>query len=392
MNSILSWRLGLRALILLALLLFVVFWWAPKGKAELRVSSEHYMIELEILAEGLQHPWSMVFLSDDEMLVTERTGQLRRILKGRLLEEPVAGVPEVAVVGQGGLLEVLAHPDFAENAWLYLSFAEETQEGLTTSVVRGRYASGVLSDLEPIFSARPASAGGRHFAGRMVFDHQGYLYIAIGDRGEMQRAQIGQDHAGKVVRLFEDGRIPPDNPFLGNAEFDDAIFTWGHRNPQGMLVHPETGEVWLSEHGPRGGDEINRLLAGANYGWPKVTHGIDYTGLPISQFTQLPGMQNPEWHWTPSIAPSGLIFYDQAEFPLWQGQFLSGALRERLISRLSVKASADEEGSLQEEERLLQGFAQRIRDLRLGRDGHIWLLTDEDPGQVVRLRRVEALE
>lgn len=356
--------------------------------AGLQFQTEHYRVGIEVIVEGLSHPWSIAFLPEDEQLVTERDGRLRLIQQGRLHPNPVAGVPQVAAVGQGGLLDVVLHPEFEQNRWVYLSYSDQTDEGLTTRVMRARYQDHALQDAEMLFEALPRASGGRHFGGRMVFDPAGYLYLSVGDRGEMEKAQQGLDHAGSIIRLHDDGRIPEDNPFTGDSSVLDEIYTLGNRNPQGMALHPQTGEVWSNEHGPRGGDEINRIQAGLNYGWPKVTQGVNYSGTRITEHTDLPGMEHPLLDWTPSIAPSGMMFYTGDEFPGWHGQILNGALRDRLISRVSITGQADAY-QLQEEERMLQGFAQRIRDIRQSPEGEIWLLTDQNPGQVVRLRRID---
>lgn len=352
------------------------------------IDTQHYSLALETVAGNLEHPWSIAFLPGGEMLVTERPGRLRRILEGELLADPVAGLPQIAASGQGGLLDLALHPEFADNRLLYFSYSDQTSDGMTTRVARARYEAGQLHDLESVFEALPRSSGGRHFAGRLVFDPKGYLYISVGDRGEMARAQDPADHAGSIIRLNDDGTIPGDNPFVDQSEVRDEIFTWGNRNPQGLTIHPQTGEVWSNEHGPRGGDEINLIRSGLNYGWPEVTHGVNYSGFSITPHTELPGMESPLLHWTPSIAPSGITFYTGSDFPLWQGQIFSGALRDRLISRVSVTET--EEGyQLHEEERFLQEFGQRIRDIRQGPDGYLWLLTDENPGQVVRILPAE---
>ncbi|WP_409522445.1 PQQ-dependent sugar dehydrogenase [Nitrincola sp. MINF-07-Sa-05] len=354
-------------------------------KKTVRIDTQHYSLSLEIVADNLAHPWSIAFLPDGEVLVTERPGRLRRLVDDELLSEPVTGLPDVTASGQGGLLDLALHPEFADNRLLYFSYSDQTSAGMTTRVARARYESGQLQEVEPIFEALPRSSGGRHFAGRMVFDPDGYLYISVGDRGEMERAQNPSDHAGSIIRLNDDGSVPENNPFVDQSQVRDEIFTWGNRNPQGLTVHPQTGEVWSNEHGPRGGDEINLIRSGLNYGWPEVTHGINYTGFSITPHTELPGMESPLLHWTPSIAPSGIVFYTGSDFPLWQGQIFSGALRDKLISRVSVKET-DEGYLLQEEERFLQEFGQRIRDIRQGPDGYLWLLTDENPGQIVRIK------
>lgn len=354
-------------------------------QAGMQFQTEAHKVRIEVVAEGLSHPWSIAFLPSGDQLVTERDGRLRLIQQDLLHPDPIAGVPEVAATGQGGLLDVLLHPDYANNQLIYLSYSDATAQGLTTRVVRARLQDHALHNVEKIFEALPRSSGGRHFGGRMVFDQAGFLYLSVGDRGDMERAQRRGDHAGSIIRLHDDGSVPADNPFVEDANVLDEIFTLGNRNPQGITLHPQTGEVWSSEHGPRGGDEINLIKAGLNYGWPEVTHGVNYSGTQITQHAELSGMESPLLHWTPSIAPSGITFYTGDEFPAWQGQILNGALKDRLISRVSVTY---DQGvyRLQEEERFLQGFGQRIRDIRQSPDGLLWLLTDENRGQVVRLR------
>ena len=350
--------------------------------------SQHYGVAIDVVATGLSHPWSITFLPSGDQLVTERSGRLRLIQQGRLHPEPIGGVPHVAAIGQGGLLDVVLHPDFENNAWVYLAYSDETAQGLTTNVMRGQLQGHQLVNQQAIFEALPRSSGGRHFGGRMVFDAQGYLYLAVGDRGEMQRAQDGLDHAGSIIRLNDDGSIPANNPFVKNNQVNDEIYTLGNRNPQALTLHPETGEVWSTEHGPRGGDEINVIQAGLNYGWPDVTYGINYSGTRITNVTERSDMESPLLHWTPSIAPSGMVFYTGDEFPSWTGNLLNGALKDRLISRVVV-TEADDGYVVEEQERFLQGFGQRIRDIRQSPDGEIWLLTDHAQGQVIRLRRVD---
>lgn len=356
--------------------------------ASQQLSTQHYPVSIDVVATGLSHPWSIAFMPNGDQLVTERSGRLRLIQQDRLHPEPIGGVPQVAAVGQGGLLDVVLHPDFENNAWVYLAYSDETPQGLTTRVMRGQLQGHQLVDQQAIFEALPRSSGGRHFGGRMVFDAQGHLYISVGDRGEMERAQNGLDHAGTIIRLNDDGSIPADNPFVGNNQVNDEIYTLGNRNPQALTLHPETGQVWSTEHGPRGGDEINLIQAGLNFGWPEVTHGINYSGTRITHMTERDGVASPLLHWTPSIAPSGMVFYTGDEFPSWQGQILNGALKDRLISRVSVTKTS-EGYQLEEQERFLQGFGQRIRDIRQSPEGEVWLLTDHAQGQVIRLKRAD---
>lgn len=295
------------------------------------------------------------------------------------------GLPQIRATGQGGLLDLLPHPDFATNRLLYFSYSANFGGGVTTHVARGQLQDGALKDVEVLFRAEPASSGRVHFGSRLSFDKEGYLYISVGERGQMQRAQKLDDHAGKIIRIHDDGRIPEDNPFVGRNDARPEIFSFGHRNPQGMAVHPQTGEIWAHEHGPRGGDEINLIRPGANYGWPVVTLGIDYTGFTIGEGLQhMPGMDDPLHHWTPSIAPSGMAFYTGESFSRWQGDLFVGALAHRHLARLKLAGLV-----VVEEERLLEDLGKRIRDVRVGPDGNIWLLTDHDPGQLLRLEPVD---
>jgi aldose sugar dehydrogenase len=343
--------------------------------------SEHHRYRVVTVADGLVHPWGMAFLPGGDVLITERPGRLRILRDGRLLAEPVRGVPEVRAVGQGGLLDVALHPEFETNRLVYLSYAAAHGSGVTTHVARARFEEDRLRDLEVVFRAEPAARGGRHFGSRLAFDRDGYLFVTVGDRGDMPRAQRLDDHAGSTIRLHDDGRIPEDNPFVGRRDARPEIYTYGNRNAQGMTIHPETGAVWQNEHGPRGGDEINVIRAGINYGWPVITHGIDYSGVPIGRgITHQEGMEQPLHHWTPSIAPSGMAFYTGDAFPGWRGSLFVGALARRHLARLELDGER-----VAHEEQLLLDLGRRIRDVRDGPDGHLWLLTDHDPGQLLRL-------
>ncbi len=363
--------------------LMVILAAAPASARELE-SKEHSM-RLTLVANGLENPWALAFLPGGDMLVSERPGRLRIIRGGSLLPGPVPGLPQIRARGQGGLLDLMPHPDFAANRLLYFSYAANFGDGVTTHVARGRFEDDKLTDVEVLFRAEPASSGRVHFGSRLAFDGQGFLYISVGDRGEMERAQKLDDHAGKLIRLHDDGRVPEDNPFVGQPGAWNEIFSYGHRNPQGMTVHPQSGEVWTHEHGPRGGDEINILRPGANYGWPVVTLGIDYTGFTIGEgLKHMPGMDDPLHSWTPSIAPSGMAFYTGDAFERWKGDLFVGALARRHLARLKLSGDV-----VVEEERLLENLGLRIRDVRVGPEGHIWLLTDHDPGQLLRLEPVD---
>ncbi len=337
--------------------------------------------QVVVVADGLEHPWGIAFLPDGDILVTERPGRLRIIRDGQLLAESVTGLPEIHARGQGGLLDVELHPDYEENRLAYVSFSRPVDGGqTTTAVVRGTFDGQSLQNVEEIFVAQAAASPGRHYGSRLTFDGDGYLYITIGDRGQMHRAQDLTDHAGTTVRLHDDGSVPDDNPFVGDPDALPEIFTWGNRNAQGMAIHPTTGAVWQNEHGPRGGDELNLMEAGANYGWPEITHGIDYDGSVITQDTARAGMEQPVVHWTPSIAVSGMDFYTGDAFPGWSGDIFVGALAQRHIRRLEMEGDR-----VLGQETLLTDLGVRFREVATGPDGYLYLLTDEGAGQVLRL-------
>ncbi len=345
------------------------------------VKTREHDLRIVPVVSGLDHPWSLAFLPDGRMLVTERPGRLRIVREGRLEPEPVSGLPPIEERGQGGLLDVALHPRFAENGLVYLSYAGPGPGGVGTEVARGKLVGRRLENVEILFRMEPKSGARQHFGSRLVFDRQGYLYITLGDRGEMERAQRPGDHAGSVIRLHDDGRVPADNPFVGQKGWKPEKYTLGHRNMQGAALHPRTGELWTHEHGPQGGDEINVIRAGVNYGWPVITYGVNYvTGTKIGEGNRKPGMAQPVHYWTPSIAPSGMAFYTGDAFPRWRGDLFVGALRDEMVVRLRLDGER-----VVVEERFLKGVLGRIRDVRQGPDGFLYLLTDEDDGALVRL-------
>jgi glucose/arabinose dehydrogenase len=332
------------------------------------------------VARGLQNPWSIAFLPDGRMLVTERGGRLLAVTPGGTVT-PVGGAPAVRARGQGGLLDVCLHPEFDRNRVLYLSYAAATAQGTATRIARARLTPTGLAEVAPIFEAGPLIDNGFHFGCRMAFGRDGKLYATTGDR--MRWAEAAQDLAdlrGKVVRLNDDGSVPADNPFVGREGARPEIFTFGHRNPQGLAIRPQTGEIWLHEHGPRGGDEVNLLLPGANYGWPKATHGVNYSGSEVSPHRSLPGMEDPRWVWVPSIAPSGMAFCSSDVYAGWRGSLFVGALVAQSLVRLSFDGAR-----VVAEEHLLGGELGRVRDVRQGRDGRLYLLTDAQDGALIRL-------
>lgn len=354
--------------------------------------SAHHDFRVATVAEGLEHPWSIAFLPEGDILVTERPGRLRIIRNGRLLPAPVEGVPPVFAVGQGGLLDVVPHPDFESNRLIYLTYSKPLggQES-TTAVVRGRLENDRLTNVEEIFEA--ASRGRGHYGSRLVFDGNGHIFVSVGERmaspsGDLEGhpAQDLTNHHGTINRLNEDGSVPQDNPFVGRAGVRPEIWSYGHRNPQSLAIHPQMGELWEAEHGPQGGDEINLIRPGTNYGWPVVGFGMNYgSGSAIHEGTLREGMQAPVHVWVPSIATSGMMIYDGDRFPEWRGDIFVGGLAGEQLARVEI-----EDGVSMLEETLLRGFG-RIRDVRQGPDGYIYLAIDDrvnDTTPIVRLEPV----
>lgn len=360
------------------------------SESGMRVESEQVVFEVEQLTGGLEHPWGMAFLPEGGMLVTERGGTLRRLGADFSLDPtPIEGVPTAFDRGQGGLLDVALDPDFAANRLVYLSYSYlaegDAGAGVGTAVARGRLDDGALRDVEVLLRSNGLGSGGRHFGSRLVFDADGQLFVTHGDRGQRGLAQQLDNHAGSVLRLNPDGSVPDDNPFVGRSAALPEIFSYGHRNPQGMAVHPETGAIWVHEHGPRGGDEVNILAPGANFGWPVVSEGREYaTGMAVGADETPAGMVAPRHVWDPSIAPSGMVFYTGDAFPEWQGDLLVGALAYQLLARLELDGD-----DVVHEERLLQGELGRIRDVDVDAAGLVYLLTDAADGGLYRLRPVD---
>ena len=342
-------------------------------------TSREHRFQVVPVVTGLEHPWALAFLPDGDLLVTERRGRLLRIgADGR--HHRIEGLPRIAAVGQGGLLDLVLDPDFADNRLLYFSYSEQVGGGQRTAVARAELAGDRLVALQRIFAMNRASSGGRHFGSRLAFLPDGDLLVTVGDRGQRHRAQDPSDHAGSVLRMRPDGSPSPRVAALAIPGAAPEMFTFGHRNAQGLALHPTSGDIWIHEHGPRGGDEINILRGGANYGWPVVTYGREYSGPSIGVGTEAPGMEPPLLHWTPSIAPSGMAFYTGTGFPRWRGDLFVGALAGRHLRRVVVR-----DGAVVEQEVLLEGDLGRIRDVRQGPDGHLWLLTDERRGALYRI-------
>jgi len=346
------------------------------------VATQEHTVRVVIVTRGLEHPWSVVWLPDGRMLVTERPGRLRIVAAdGTLDPTPITGLPAIEPYGQGGLFDVALHPRFAENSLLYLSYAGKGPDGVGTELARGRLVGTRLENVEVLFRQQPKGRTGRHFGGRIVFDRNGFVYLTLGDRGEMPRAQRLDDHAGSVIRLHDDGRVPSNNPFVGKPGAKPEKYTLGNRNMQGAALNPKTGEIWTHEHGPQGGDEVNVIRSGVNYGWPVITYGVNYgIGTKIGEGTHKAGMAQPLHYWVPSIAPSGMAFYDGDRFPRWRGDLFVGALRGQVLVRLRLDGE-----KIVKEERMLEGTVGRIRDVRQGPDGYLYLLTDDSDGALIRL-------
>jgi len=349
----------------------------PNGQGE---TSGTHSYTVNELVTGLEHPWGVAFLPDGDILITERPGRVRLVRDGSLRPEPVDGAPQAQAGGQGGMLDIVAHPEFASNRLVYISYSKPVQGGRTTAVARARWANDRLEGLEDVFVGQAVGTAGQHFGSRIVFDPAGYMYVTIGDRGAGERAENLSDHAGTTLRLHDDGRVPDDNPFVGRDDALPEIYTYGNRNAQGMAVHPETGEVWQNEHGPAGGDEINVMQAGGDYGWPRVNFGNHYDGRPIPDPTAGDDTILPLLHWTPSIAPSGMAFYTGDRFPNWRSHIFTGALAGQHLRRVAFDGT-----EVMEQEELLTDYGARIRDVRDGPDGYIYILTDSSNGVLARL-------
>jgi len=341
-------------------------------------------LNVETVATGLANPWALAFLPDGRMLVTERPGRLRIVTRDGRLSPPVAGLPQISTRGQGGLLDVVPDRNHAQNGTIYFCFAEPMSGGARTSLARARLAAGEapkLEDMQVIFRQEGPPSSGRHFGCRIVQTPDDNLFLTTGDHGsESKEAQNLANHIGKVIRIRPDGSVPPGNPFLNRQDAKPEIWSYGHRNAQGAALHPQSGKLWLNEHGPRGGDEVNIPLAGKNYGWPVIGYGVDYSGAKMHEGTHKEGMEQPVHHWTPSIAPSGAMFYTGDLFPAWKGNLFTGSLVFTSLYRIELNGE-----KVVKEEPLLESAGDRIRDVRQAPDGSIWLLTDARNGKVLRL-------
>jgi glucose/arabinose dehydrogenase len=342
-------------------------------------------LKVETIASGLSHPWSLAFLPDGRMLITERPGRLRIVTRDGALSPPVANVPKVFASGQGGLLDVILDRGFPQNHTIYFCYAEPVDGGARTAMARGTLAGDEtprLDDVTVIFRQQGPLSRGQHFGCRIVQTPDGNLFLTTGEHFiSRDEAQTLDNHLGKLIRIRPDGSAPPDNPFVNRAGAKPEIFSYGHRNMQGLAINPASGKVWEQEHGPRGGDEINIPQPGKNYGWPLVSFGVNYDGTPVGTGKSAgPGLEQPIWHWTPSIAPSGMAFYTGNLFPSWKGSLFNGALAGKMLVRLQLDGE-----KVVKEERMLQQLNERIRDVRNGPDGALWLLTDNAAGRILRV-------
>ena len=365
-------------------LLLAVLFISNSLKAQEVVYSPSSLGTLKItkVVKNLANPWGMAFLPDGRILITERPGRLRIVSQGQI-SPAVTGTPAVYNQGQGGLLDVAIDPNFSLNQWVYLTYAEAGTAGTAgTAVMRGKLMGNALENTQVLFRQLPKLSTGNHFGARLVFDRAGYMFVTLGENNNRITAQYLDHHQGKIIRLWPDGSIPTDNPFIGQASVKPEIWSYGHRNPQGATLNPWTGKLWMNEHGPRGGDEINIPLAGKNYGWPITTYGIDYNGQPIpeSTGTSAPGMEQPIHYWVPSIATSGMAFYDKNKNSAWYGNLFVGGLAAQQLTRLELNGV-----TIVKEERLLGELGYRIRDVRAAPDGGLYVLTDSATGMLLKI-------
>lgn len=380
-------RTPARVFVALGLFLFVAK--PVLGQAPV-LRSAHHDFRVVTVADGLIGPWSIAFLPGGDILITEKSGRLRLVRNGVLRMEPIEGVPAVLDQGQGGLMDVVPHPDFESNQFVYLTYSKPIGDGseATTALGRGRFVNDRLMDFEDIFVSQTRGRAG-HFGSRLAFDANGYIFVTVGERqipssGDLEAhpAQDITNHHGTVNRLNDDGSVPTDNPFVGQGDARPEIWSYGHRNPQGLAIHPETGDIWVTEHGPQGGDEFNRILPGLNYGWPVIGYGVNYgSGLAIHEGTRREGIESPTYFWVPSIATAGLMVYTGDLFPEWKGNIFAGGLAGQQMARLTMEGQR-----VAQEETLLQGLG-RVRDIRQSPDGYIYVAIDgrAQPSAVVRL-------
>jgi len=369
----------MKKLICSALILISIVAAKAQPVAGSTIETQKQKFVLQSVTTELQRPWGMAFLPDGRILVTELAGEIRIIKEDKLLDEKISGVPEVFNNGQGGLLDIQLHPDYAKNGWIYITYAKpDGTKGGGTTVIRAKLKGNTLTNIEQLFNAQPSSPSGAHFGSRIVFDGNGYIFFSCGERGKMENAQDLTNHLGKIMRLHDDGRVPTDNPFVNTAGAKPEIWSYGHRNPQGLYYDKTTGTLWDDEHGPKGGDELNKVEKGKNYGWPVITYGIGYDDKPLTDITKKDGMEQPVRYWVPSIAPCGMTMVTSDKYPNWKGNFLVGALSFQLVARVEVV-----DGKFVAEERFLEKIG-RVRTVVQSPDGYIYVAT-ENPGKIYKL-------
>jgi aldose sugar dehydrogenase len=337
---------------------------------------------VDTISATLSNPWGIAFLPDGRILVTERSGEILIIKDDQLQGEKIQNVPQVYANGQGGLLDITVHPDYESNGWIYLTYAKPIGNAGATTLARTKLDGNAFTSFEELFTAEPAVSSGAHFGSRIAFDGQGYVFISSGERGTKENAQNLGNHLGKIIRLHEDGKVPTDNPFVSTTGAKPEIWSYGHRNPQGLVYDNETGTLWEHEHGPKGGDELNIIVKGKNYGWPAITYGIDYDGTPISDKTSMEGMEQPVTYWVPSIAPCGMAIVTKDKFSQWKNNLLVGALAHQHVARVVI-----EDGKYKEQQRLLDGVA-RVRAIAESPSGDLYVAT-EGPGMLLKITRRE---
>ena len=363
----------------LTALIFLISIFNVTAAEKIYISDKHsYLIEK--ITDGLEYPWSFEFTYDDKILITERPGRLRIFENGQL-SSPIKGLPDIKAEGQGGLLDIVLDANFSSNKILFFSYSAGSLLGIGTEVAMARLVDNELKDLKVLFKALPKSRGSRHFGSRLLLTKDDSLYITLGDRGKMDRAQNINDHAGSLIRINKDGSIPEKNPFINNSKAKPEIYTYGNRNIQGITLHSDTNQIWTIEHGPQGGDELNLMRSGVNYGWPVITYGVNYiSGTKIGKGTHNDGMAQPIYYWDPSIAPSSLLFYSGKKFPNWEGNIFVSSLKFGQLARLEITDNA-----VVTEERLINGVVGRIREIKEGPDGFLYILTDDANGKLFRL-------
>jgi aldose sugar dehydrogenase len=343
------------------------------------IESEKQKFGVDTITKELTNPWGIAFLPDGRILVTERAGEIRIVKDGKLLPEKIGNVPAVFANGQGGLMDIKLHPDYASNGWIYLTYAKPGEGGGGTVLARAKLEGNNLTGLEELFSAQPLSESGAHFGSRVVFDGKGYVFVSSGERGTKPNAQDLTNHLGKILRLQEDGKVPTDNPFINTPGAKPEIWSYGHRNPQGLIYDKATETLWNVEHGPMGGDELNKVEKGKNYGWPEITYGMNYDSTVISDFTEKEGMEQPVFFWKPSIATCGMTQVTSDRYPDWKGNLLVGALAKQHIARVEL----DAQGKFVKQEKLLENIG-RVRAVEQSPDGYLYVAT-ETPGMLLRL-------